>query len=255
MWPTTISDGTPGRSSGCWRHIQPGEMVLCGPPGCTGLRHLRRLPAALLDTSGHLGFGSVSRLRLLLLRTRGTTAASSGPPTSAGRRYQPVTVRWNSPRVRFGAKGSPEAAGCLEVDSREGAPCGAPVVLRLCPDSPDGAAGRGDVSDRAPPPPPVRRRSRSRFQGAHHHDREVGLRLPGRSPDAPRLQPVAAQARVAGTELNEMTDAHSLPGRPRAFTQRSRVAQRCGDARWERRLRRQLRRSGPLGRRSRKRNL
>jgi len=137
---TTISDGDAAAIQWLRRNIQPGEMVLCNQRLDLACAIYGGFPQPFIRTSNHLGYGEDERQRLIRIRKARTP-----------QEYRAADVCWaigtslsrlarNAKRVRFGAKGSPEAASCSEVPGRKGAPCGAPAVLRLCPDSPAGAS-------------------------------------------------------------------------------------------------------------------
>jgi hypothetical protein len=116
----TISDGDAAAIRWLRRHIQAGEMVLCGHRLQRACAILGGFPQPSLSTAGHLGYGERERMRRVEL-----------PNARTPRQFRAVDVCWsidrnpsrldeNSSRVRFGSKHPP-------------------AVLRLCPDSPDGA--------------------------------------------------------------------------------------------------------------------
>jgi hypothetical protein len=119
------------------RHIQPGEMVLCGKRLQLACAIYGGFPQSSLHTMGHLGYGEKEEQRLILLRNARTPEqfraadvcwAISAERSGSDRRS----------RARFGAKASPEGSSeCPQDPSREGAPCETPVVLDLCPDAPE----------------------------------------------------------------------------------------------------------------------
>jgi len=137
---TTISDGDTAAIRWLRRHIQPGEMVLCGHRLRRACAIFGGLPQPSLSTSGHLGYGETERRRRLLLANARTPQQFQATDVCWAIDTSPSRFDRNSSRVRFGAKGSPEAASCSEEPSRDEAPCGAPAVLRLCPDSPADAS-------------------------------------------------------------------------------------------------------------------
>jgi len=122
------------------RHIQPGEMVLCGHPLHLACAIYGGFPQPYIITSGHLGSGEEEQQRLLLLRNARMPQQFRAADVCWAIDTSPSRFDRDPSRIRFGAKSSPEAAGCSDDPSRRGAPCGAPAVLRLCPDSPPGAS-------------------------------------------------------------------------------------------------------------------
>lgn len=129
-----MSDGDAAAIQWLRRHIQAGEMVLCGRRLQLACALHGGFPQSSIHTLGHLGYGKKEEQRLILLRNARTP-----------QQFRAADVCWaivdgrsrfdrRSSRVRFGTKASPEGAECSEDPSRKGAPCGAPVVLDLCPD-------------------------------------------------------------------------------------------------------------------------
>jgi hypothetical protein len=139
LWRLTepVAPMSPGDAAAIqWlrRHIQPGEMVLCGKRLQLACAIHGGFPQSSLHTVGHLGYGEKEEQRLILLRNARTPeqfrAADVCWAIGAGR----AGLGRGSSRARFGAQASPE--GCSEDPSRSGPPCDAPVVLDLCPDPP-----------------------------------------------------------------------------------------------------------------------
>ena len=136
---TTISDGDAAAIGWLRRRIRPGEMVVCGQRLQRACAIFGGFPQPTISTSSHLGYGQSEQQRLLRLQKARTP-----------QEFQSLGVCWaidaslsrfeqNASRVRFGARGSPEAAPCSGDPFRRETPCGAPAVVRLCPDSPDRA--------------------------------------------------------------------------------------------------------------------
>jgi hypothetical protein len=114
-------------------------MVVCGQRLERACAIFGGFPQPTISTASHLGYGESEGWRLRQLHTARTP-----------KQFQALDVCWaidsslsrfdrNASRVRFGARGSPEAAACSGDSSRTLTPCGAPAVVRLCPDPPDRA--------------------------------------------------------------------------------------------------------------------
>jgi hypothetical protein len=136
---TTISDGDAAAIRWLRRHIQPGEMVLCGNRLQQACAILGGFPQPAFDTAGHFGWGERERLRRLELPKARTSQQFQAIDVCWAIDASPSRLDWNPSQVRFASKGSPEVARCSDPASRSGIPCDPPAVLRLCPDAPDGA--------------------------------------------------------------------------------------------------------------------
>ncbi len=131
---TAISDGDAAAIQWLRRRIGPGEMVLCEQRLAPACASYGGFPQPAITTENHLGAGKEEQRRQRLL-----------PNARTPQEFRAIDVCWaidsgldeDSSRVRFGAKGSPEAAPC--ASERVKSPCGVPAVLRLCPDPPEPA--------------------------------------------------------------------------------------------------------------------
>ncbi len=130
---TPMTDGDAAAIQWLRRHIQAGEMVLCGKRLQLACAIYGGFPQSSISTAGHLGYGRKEEQRLILLRRARTRKQFRAADTCWA-----IGAKQSESSVRSGANASPEGTECSEDPSREGAPC-TPVVLDLCPNSPEHA--------------------------------------------------------------------------------------------------------------------